>query len=214
MSASESGPAGELLRRGKAGCQEALGRLLIRYGNYLALLARLQVGRRLQGKVDASDLVQETFLKAHRDFATFRGASEAEFLGWLRQILAATVAGSIRRYFGTQRRNPRLERKLTDEIEQSSQALHPQLASPYSTPSQRASRGGAGGPPGRRPQPVTGTLPRGDHSPPSRRAIHPTTSDFAFPSIDVCRTTSLFGGPGASQRWPPITPQQASRTGG
>src|SRR5262245_22923616 len=140
MSASESGPAGELLRRGKAGCQEALGRLLIRYGNYLALLARLQVGRRLQGKVDASDLVQETFLKAHRDFACFRGASEAELLAWLRQILAATLAGSIRRYLGTQRRNLRLERQLTDEIDQSSQALGPLLASPHSTPSEQAAR--------------------------------------------------------------------------
>src|SRR5262245_42333476 len=140
MSASESGLAEELLRRSKAGCQAALGRLLVRYGNYLALLARLQVGRRLQGKVDASDLVQETFLKAHRDFATFRGASEAEFLGWLRQILATTLAGSVRRYLGTQRRNLRLERQLTDEIEQSSRAMSPLLASPQSTPSQQASR--------------------------------------------------------------------------
>jgi RNA polymerase sigma-70 factor (ECF subfamily) len=38
----------------------------------------LQIGRRLQGKVDASDLVQETFLDAHRDFGQFRGNREEQ----------------------------------------------------------------------------------------------------------------------------------------
>ena len=36
------------------------------YRAYLTLLARLQIGRRLQGKVDCADVVQETFLEAAR----------------------------------------------------------------------------------------------------------------------------------------------------
>jgi RNA polymerase sigma-70 factor (ECF subfamily) len=52
------------------------------YRNYLTLLARYQIGRRLQGKADPSDVIQETFPEAHRDFAQFRGRSEpAALLG-------------------------------------------------------------------------------------------------------------------------------------
>ena len=68
---------GVLLQSARAGEGAALGRLLEPYRNYLTLLARLQVGRRLQGKVDASDLVQETFMEAHRDFDRFRGPPRA-----------------------------------------------------------------------------------------------------------------------------------------
>jgi len=71
--------AEQLLGLAQAGDNAALGQLLEQYRNYLALLARLQIGRRLQGKVDAADLVQETFLKAHRDFGQFRGASEGSW---------------------------------------------------------------------------------------------------------------------------------------
>jgi RNA polymerase sigma-70 factor (ECF subfamily) len=70
----------QLLRLARAGDDSARGQLLELYRNYLALLARLQIGRRLQGKVDASDLVQEAFLKAHRHFKQFHGNSEGELL--------------------------------------------------------------------------------------------------------------------------------------
>src|SRR5712692_773011 len=94
----------ELLGLARAGSGPALGQLLELYGSYLALLARLQIGRRLQGKVDAADLVQDTFLEAHRHFAEFRGTVEAELVCWLRQILAGRLANLVRRY-GTRRRD-------------------------------------------------------------------------------------------------------------
>jgi len=118
----------------------ALGRLLELYRNYLALLARLQIGRRLQGKVDESDLVQETFLEAHRHFGRFRGTTEAELMTWLRQILAGVVANLLRHYYGTQRRNVRLEQELADDLAHSSQALAGGLAARQSSPSERAAR--------------------------------------------------------------------------
>src|SRR5262249_44044239 len=110
------------------------------YRNYLTLLARLQIGRRLQGKVDEADLVQETFLEAHRQFARFRGDSEAELTAWLRTILAGVVLHLVRRFFGTQRRDVRLERELADELDQSSRFLDGGLVARESSPSQRASR--------------------------------------------------------------------------
>jgi RNA polymerase sigma-70 factor (ECF subfamily) len=130
----------DLLRQARAGNAAALGRLLDLYRNYLELLARLQIGRRLQGKVDAADLVQETFLKAHRDFAQFRGNSEGEWVGWLRQILAMNLAHLVRHYCGTRRRNVRLERELVNELTQSSCVLDQALVAPQSSPSNQASR--------------------------------------------------------------------------
>jgi RNA polymerase sigma-70 factor (ECF subfamily) len=140
MSSGTGPDPGELLRLARAGDGQALGQLLEAYRAYLALLARLQLGRRLPGKVSASDLVQETFLRAHRDFAQFRGATEKELAGWLRQILATRLAMQVRRYQGTRRRDVRLEQALVDELEQSSHALDRGLAAPQSSPSQQAVR--------------------------------------------------------------------------
>ncbi len=128
------------MNEARAGNNAALGELLEIYRNYLALAARVQVGRRLQGKVDASDLVQEAFLEAHRHFDRFRGQTEGELLAWLRQILATTLAHQMRRYIGTKRRDLRLERRLADEMDQSFQALNQGLVADQTSPSQHASR--------------------------------------------------------------------------
>jgi RNA polymerase sigma-70 factor (ECF subfamily) len=130
----------QLLTAARAGDDGALGRLLERYGAYLSLMARLQIGRRLQGKVDPADLVQEAFLEASKHFTQFRGASEPELASWLRQILAGCVAHLVRRYYGTQARDVRLERTLEDELDQSSRACGQGLIAEQSTPSQLASR--------------------------------------------------------------------------
>src|SRR5437899_8383207 len=113
----------QLLQQARAGDPGGLGGLLELYRSYLTLLARLQISRRLQGKVDAADLVQETFLKAHRHFIQFRGMTESELVGWLRQILAATLANLVRHYYAAQRRDVRLERELATDLDQSSRVL-------------------------------------------------------------------------------------------
>ena len=130
----------ELLQAARAGDRPALGQLLELYRNYLRLLARLQVGRRLRGKADPSDLVQEAFLAAQRTFAQFRGSSEAELVDWLRQILASKLVDLARRYLGTGQRDVRLERQLADDLDDSSRALGAALAAPSGSPSQRAVR--------------------------------------------------------------------------
>jgi RNA polymerase sigma-70 factor, ECF subfamily len=129
-----------LLDLARAGDGAALGQLLERYRSYLSLLARVQIGRRMQGKFDVADLVQETFLEAPRDVGGFRGGSEAQFLAWLRQILVAILANQVRRYFGTKRRDVRLERELQDGLDHSSVHLGSHLIAPQSSPSAQASR--------------------------------------------------------------------------
>jgi RNA polymerase sigma-70 factor, ECF subfamily len=130
----------QMLRLARQDPGQALGPLLERYRQYLQLLARLQIGRRLQGKVDASDVIQEVFLEAHRHFDRFQGREEAELACWLRQILAARLAKLVRRYFRTQGRNVRLERELALNVDQSSQALDRGLIASQSSPSQKAAR--------------------------------------------------------------------------
>ena len=130
----------QLLQQAKAGDSPALGRLLELYRSYLMVLARVQIGRRLQGKVDAADMVQDTFLGAFRDFRQFRGSSEKEFLGWLRQILASLLANLVRHYHAAQCRDVRLEQQLGGELDQSSHAMGFALAANQSSPSHRAAR--------------------------------------------------------------------------
>jgi RNA polymerase sigma-70 factor (ECF subfamily) len=133
-------PFEQVLELARAGDAWAIGRLFERYRAYLTVLAHVQVGRRLQGKVEAVDLVQETFLEAHRGLPGFRGSSEGELAAWLRQILAHTLAHVVRRYLGTKRRDVRLERQLTEQLDLSSEVLDGGLIAPGSSPSQGAVR--------------------------------------------------------------------------
>ena len=101
-----------LLAQARAGDAAALGQLLELYRNYLRLIARSMMGHALELKLDASDLVQETFLKAHRQFADFAGADEPGFIAWLRKILVRTVADQAKYHRATvrsQRREVALE---------------------------------------------------------------------------------------------------------
>src|SRR5438876_9289183 len=130
----------QVILEARAGTDAALGPLLDLYRNYLRLLARVEIGRRLQGKLDASDLVQETFLEAHRHFTQFRGTSEPQLVSWLRQILAAKVANLVRHYLGTQGRDVRLEQELAGSLDNSSRMLGQELAASMSSPSLQAAR--------------------------------------------------------------------------
>ncbi|MDA7980566.1 MAG: sigma-70 family RNA polymerase sigma factor [Pirellulales bacterium] len=129
-----------LMLLAKQGDEECLGALLERYRAYLELLARMQLGRGLQDKIDAADLVQETFLEAHRGFEAFRGVGERVFVAWLRKILARQMSRLIRRFLGARGRDVRRERRLEQGLDRSSRQLDRGLFAPGSSPSHQASR--------------------------------------------------------------------------
>jgi RNA polymerase sigma-70 factor, ECF subfamily len=107
-----------------------------RFREYLQLLARLQLDPRLQGKVDPSDIVQQTLIKAHQRLDQFRGHSDAELAGWLRRILANTMADAYRKF----QRAVNLERSLVDLLDQSSARLEEWLAEQEMSPGEQAAR--------------------------------------------------------------------------
>jgi RNA polymerase sigma-70 factor (ECF subfamily) len=115
------------------------GSRLERFRDYLRTLARLHLDRRLQGKLDASDVVQQTLLEAHRDLGQFRGQSDGELAAWLRKLLANNLATLVRD-FGREKRDVGRERSLEAAIDESSCRLEAWLACDDSSPSQRASR--------------------------------------------------------------------------
>jgi RNA polymerase sigma-70 factor, ECF subfamily len=114
-------------------------RALLRYRDYLRLLARTQLGFRLQAKLDASDVAQQVILRAHEAREQFRGNSEAEKLAWLRAILANVLAATARRFEAAVRDVGR-ERSLEADLDLSSSRLARLIAADQTSPSQRAER--------------------------------------------------------------------------
>lgn len=124
----------ELLDRARAGDAAAMERLFAFCRSYVAIAAKAEMASWLRAKVDASDLVQQTMLEAHRGLKNFRGRTEAEWLTWLRRILAHNAADFVRQYHGVEKRSVGREVPLVASDE--SGASERPLAAGDPTPSQ------------------------------------------------------------------------------
>lgn len=106
---------------------------------YLRTLARMQIETKFQAKIDASDIVQQTMLEAHRGLKQFRGESDDELRGWLRRIMARNLADEVRK-LRRGKRDANLEHSLQTSLADSSLGMERYLDGGISTPDQRAIR--------------------------------------------------------------------------
>ena len=123
-------------RRGDDAARE---RLFDACRSYVDLAARYHLQRRLRAKVDASDIVQQSLLEAHRGFDRFAGESPGEWLAWLKRIVVHNAYDEAKRYRGTAKRDAGREVPL-DGRGDAAEAWAFDPASSEPSPSQHAVR--------------------------------------------------------------------------
>ena len=109
------------------------------FRDYLHLLARLQVDRRLRDKVDVSGVVQQTLLEAYQARGQIGALSADEKAAWLRRTLANNLVDQVRK-LGAAKRDMLRERSLEDALNQSSARIADWLAAEQSSPSANLGR--------------------------------------------------------------------------
>src|SRR5262245_66606252 len=141
MSARAQSEVDRLFTSARAGSNSCLGRLLSVYTNYLKLLVTAQLDQRLRVRVSPSDIVQDTFFEAHRDFEQFRGQSTGEFVAWLRKIVVHNILRVVEQHVLAEKRDVRREVSLEEvgrRLEQSTVRLETLLAVETDSPSRCA----------------------------------------------------------------------------
>ena len=118
---------------------ESDGASLDGFRSYLRLLANMQLDKRIRTKIDASDIVQQTLMQAHRARDQFRGENDAQRAAWLRQILARNLMHATRD-LTRDKRDVRREKSMQAALDQSSMRLEGLLANNESTPSLKVDR--------------------------------------------------------------------------
>jgi RNA polymerase sigma-70 factor (ECF subfamily) len=132
-----------LLERARAGDVDAFARLFDRCRNLVRMTLRAQISADLGAKVDASDMLQETYLAASRSVSEFQGKDLDTFVRWLQVVAARRVADAYRHYCAFEKRDLRREvplDQLLARCDQSAARLVDGLADPGSGPLSIANR--------------------------------------------------------------------------
>jgi RNA polymerase sigma-70 factor, ECF subfamily len=109
------------------------------FRKYLTVLAGLHLDAKLRGKLDPSDVVQQTMLRAYSALDGLRQREPEVLAAWLRRILASTLADAVK-HFERDKRDVDLERSLQDDLDRSASGLAGWLAADQTSPSGKAER--------------------------------------------------------------------------
>lgn len=139
---SERSPESDPLARARAGDPEALGQLFLHFRDRLRKMVRLRLDRRLAGRVDPSDVLQEAFLDLSRRFPEYVANPAVPFYLWLRGLTGQRLIDLHRMHLGAQMRNASQEVSLYRGglPQASSEYLAEQLLGRLTSPTQAAVR--------------------------------------------------------------------------
>jgi RNA polymerase sigma-70 factor (ECF subfamily) len=132
----------DLLQRIRAGDAQAVGDIFSRYRDRLRRMVRLRLDRRLQGRVDASDILQEAYLDISQRAAEYAARPEMPFFLWLRMMTGQKLLEVHRRHLQTQMRDAAQEVSIYQGAlpEANSVSLAAQLMGRFTSVSQAAIR--------------------------------------------------------------------------
>lgn len=127
-----------ILRRASLGDQEAWKELVAHYDPRLRRMIRLRLTRRLQGRVDEGDVLQEAYLEINRKLPEYVADPKLPPFLWARHLAGLKLAEIHRRHLGTQSRDAGRELTLHRGglPEADSVSLADQLMGNFTSPSQ------------------------------------------------------------------------------
>lgn len=105
MTTDDSSGIRHLTERAAAGDQDALAQLFVRYRGRLARMVHLRMDRRLQGRVDPSDVLQEAYIELARRLPDYVRQPSLPFFLWLRMVTGQRLLQIHRRHLGTAMRD-------------------------------------------------------------------------------------------------------------
>jgi RNA polymerase sigma-70 factor (ECF subfamily) len=137
---AEGADVADLLDQAAAGDKAALTQLFTRYRKRLKQMVRLRLNRRLQGRLDDSDIVQEAFLEAAKRLPEYLASKPLPFFLWLRHLTGEKLIDAHRRHLGAKMRDAGQEVSLHrgPMPAASSASLAAQLLGRLTSPSQAA----------------------------------------------------------------------------
>jgi DNA-directed RNA polymerase specialized sigma24 family protein len=142
---SEADQADELLDRARAGDPQALAELFDRYRDRLRHMVRLRLDRRLAGRLDASDVLQEAFIEASKRLAPRPREREMPAFLWLRLVTDQVLIDLHRRHLGAKMRDAGVEISIHrgPSPQASSLSLAEMLLGRFTSPTAAGSKGHA-----------------------------------------------------------------------
>jgi len=135
---TDSPETSELLRRAGQGDAQALGELFAQHGPRLRRTVQLRMDRRLVGRIDPSDVLQETYLEVAKSLADYLKDPQLPFFLWLRFLTGRKLRALHRHHLGAAARDARREVGLGAEAlpPASSESLAADLLGQDTSPSQ------------------------------------------------------------------------------
>lgn len=124
----------------RSGGQDSLADEFMRHRPRLRRMVVARLDRRLSGRVDASDIMQETFIEASRRLDEYLAKPTMPFFLWLRFLTGQHVLTTHRRHLKAKKRDARQEQHLPERPRADSAALSWQLSASITSPSKAAAR--------------------------------------------------------------------------